>query len=173
MLKTMGIVVVAAWAASAAGVLPGVATTDQIGRHSRQSIVLAVRPAIFDRHVLSIDIPHLAQALAEGEQTARPGVRRCAAEEPDHRHRRLLRARRERPRGCRAAEQRNELTPPHVGHGGFLPPRSEPSATDGPLRSVYGTLNLLQSSRQVLGADLNRSESRGRRPAPQVPQMSR
>jgi hypothetical protein len=26
-------------------------------------------------------------------------------------------------------------------------------------RSVYGTLNLLQSSRQVLGADLNRSES--------------
>ena len=32
------------------------------------------------------------------------------AEEPDHRHRRLLRARRERPR-CRAAEQRDELAP--------------------------------------------------------------
>ena len=35
--------------------------------------------------------------------------RRRAAEEPDHRHRRLLRARRERPRGRRAAEQRDEL----------------------------------------------------------------
>jgi hypothetical protein len=35
---------------------------------------------------------------------------------------------------------------------GFLPPRRR-------RRSVYGTLNLLESSRQVLGADLNRSES--------------
>src|SRR6516225_2859011 len=34
-------------------------------------------------------------------------------EEPDHRHRRLLRARRERPRGRRAAEQRDELAPLH------------------------------------------------------------
>src|SRR5262249_38078074 len=33
-------------------------------------------------------------------------------EKPDHRHRRLLRARRERPRG-RPAEQRDELAPPH------------------------------------------------------------
>src|SRR6516165_7196266 len=32
-------------------------------------------------------------------------------EEPDHRHRRLLRARRERPRGSRAAKQRYELAP--------------------------------------------------------------
>jgi hypothetical protein len=35
---------------------------------------------------------------------------RPAVEEPDHRHRRLLRPRRERPRG-RAAEQRDELAP--------------------------------------------------------------
>ena len=31
------------------------------------------------------------------------------AAKPDHRHRRLLRARRQRPRGRRAAEQRDEL----------------------------------------------------------------
>jgi hypothetical protein len=31
----------------------------------------------------------------------------------DHRHRRLLRARRERPCGSRAAEQRDELASPH------------------------------------------------------------
>src|SRR6516164_8392357 len=39
------------------------------------------------------------------------------AEEPNHRHVRLLRARRERPRRRRAAEQRDELAPFHLrGH---------------------------------------------------------
>jgi hypothetical protein len=33
--------------------------------------------------------------------------------EPNHRHRRLLRARRERPRRSRAAEQRDEAAPFH------------------------------------------------------------
>jgi hypothetical protein len=37
---------------------------------------------------------------------------RRAAEKSHHRHRRLLRARRERPRGC-ATEQRDELPPLH------------------------------------------------------------
>src|SRR5215831_14539393 len=58
----------------------------------------------------------------------------------------LLRPRRERPRR-RAAEQRDELATPHVEHGEFLPDAlSEPST--GP------------RGRQVLGADLNCSESR-------------
>ena len=39
-----------------------------------------------------------------------------AVEEPDHRHRRLLRPRRERPRGRRAAEQRDELAPLSFDH---------------------------------------------------------
>src|SRR5262245_31962284 len=34
-------------------------------------------------------------------------------EQADHRHRRLLRARRKRPRGSRATEQRHELAPHH------------------------------------------------------------
>jgi hypothetical protein len=34
-------------------------------------------------------------------------------EKPDHRHRRLLRARHERPSCRRAAEQRDELAPSH------------------------------------------------------------
>src|SRR5262245_55839472 len=33
----------------------------------------------------------------------------------------LLRARRERPRSSRAAEQRDEIASSHVGHGGVLP----------------------------------------------------
>jgi hypothetical protein len=40
-----------------------------------------------------------------------PRFGRCAMEEPDHRHRRLLRARRERPRHRRSAEPRDELAP--------------------------------------------------------------
>jgi hypothetical protein len=39
---------------------------------------------------------------------------------------------------------------PHAGHRPFSASRRS--------RLVYGTLNLLQSSRQVLGADLNCSE---------------
>jgi hypothetical protein len=34
-------------------------------------------------------------------------------QESDHRHRRLLRPRRERPRSCRAAEKRDEFASPH------------------------------------------------------------
>src|SRR5262249_12981814 len=40
---------------------------------------------------------------------------------PDYGHAILLRACRERPRD-RAAEERDELAPPHVGHRAFLPP---------------------------------------------------
>src|SRR5262249_46141645 len=49
-------------------------------------------------------------------------ARRPAAEKPNHRHPRLLPASRERPRGCRAAEQRDEpashhAAPPQVWTG--------------------------------------------------------
>ena len=40
-------------------------------------------------------------------------VRRTAAEEPNHRHRLLLRARRQRP-SRRATQKRDELAAPHV-----------------------------------------------------------
>src|SRR5262249_51917605 len=75
-----------------------------------QSIVSAVRPAIFDRQVVTLDIASLAQALEERAHTVT--VTRTAAYKPHHRHRRLLRARRERPSG-RAAEQRDELAALH------------------------------------------------------------
>ena len=74
---------------------------NQIGRQRRQSIQLILGPAVFDRHVLALDIAGVLQALAKSAQTVRERVRRCGVEEPDHRHRRLLRARRERPRAPR------------------------------------------------------------------------
>jgi hypothetical protein len=46
-----------------------------------------------------------------------PRFGRCAMEESDHRRRRLLCARRERPCRCRAAEERNKLASPDCGHG--------------------------------------------------------
>jgi hypothetical protein len=70
--------------------------------------------AVFDRNVLPLDEACFLQALAErGCKLRRNGGRR-AAQKSNHRHRRLLRPRRDRPRDRRAAEQRDELPPPDV-----------------------------------------------------------
>ena len=83
---------------------------NQFGRQRRQPIELSLGPAVFDRHVLALDIAALLQGLAKYAQIVRVRrVRRCGAEEPNHRHRRLLPARRQRPCGRCAAEQRDEL----------------------------------------------------------------
>ena len=69
MVKTVGTVVVTALAASAAGVLVaashGHRTMNQFRRQRRQSLVLAMRPAVLDRDVLPLDIAGFAQALAK------------------------------------------------------------------------------------------------------------
>src|SRR5262245_13303857 len=61
-------------------------------------------------------------------QTVRIRFNKRGIKKSDRRHRGLLRARRERPRS-RAAEQRNELTPPHVGHGASSPPATRGSVS--------------------------------------------
>ena len=104
--------------------------TNQIGRQCRQAIVLALGPGIFDRYVLALDIAGFTQALPERAQACSEQFRRFALKEPDHRHRRLLRPRRERPRNRRAAKKRDELPPPHVRLPG--PPVE---AQHSPLRS--------------------------------------
>ena len=113
--KTMGIVVVAALAASAVA-KPAAAAITATCRRTRSAASSGRRshllgPAVFERHVLALDIAGLFQALAKGAQALGDRLRRSGLEEADHRHRRLLRARRERPRGRRAAEQRDELAP--------------------------------------------------------------
>jgi hypothetical protein len=65
--------------------------------------------AVLDRDVLAVHEACFLQALAEYTQTVRRRVRRSGVEEPDHRHRRLLRARRERPGRHCTAEKRDEL----------------------------------------------------------------
>src|SRR4029453_5886458 len=77
------------------------------------SIELIFGPAVLDRHVLTLDITGVLEALAKRAQTARVNVRRSGVKEADHRHHRLRRPPWGRPRGRRAAEQRDELSPLH------------------------------------------------------------
>src|SRR6516162_138607 len=86
---------------------------NRIFHKSREFIAIIFRKAIFGRDILALDIAGFLQTLAEcGHEVRRVGKRRTP-EKRDHRHRRLLRARRERPRDCHTAEKRYELTPPH------------------------------------------------------------
>jgi hypothetical protein len=92
----------------------GYAAADQIGRERRQPINLIFRPAVFDRHVLALDIAGFLQALEKRNGDVLVVIiSRLGAEEPDYRHRWLLRPRRQRPRR-RASEPSNELSPPHL-----------------------------------------------------------
>src|SRR5215831_13482511 len=74
---------------------------------------MIIRPAVFDRYILALDIAGFGQALTEGgsHRRVRPGRR--TVEKSNHRHRRLLSTCRERPR-CRAAKKGDELASFHV-----------------------------------------------------------
>src|SRR5262249_24764274 len=78
-----------------------------------QSVILTVGPTEGDVNVLAFDIARVPQSQPKCHLVPSRFARRPAAEEPDHRQRRLLRARRERPSGYTAAEQRYELAPSH------------------------------------------------------------
>src|SRR5262245_1771167 len=86
-------------------------SANQVGCQLWQPIHLIFGPAVFDRHVLALNIADILQALTKSAQTLGESVRRCVIEEPNYRHRRLLRARRERPCRSRAAKQRDDLAP--------------------------------------------------------------
>src|SRR5262249_48576836 len=86
---------------------------NQIGRQRRQPVILVFRPAVLGCHVLTLDIADLLQALAKCAQTFGVVIERSRAEKPNHRYRRLLRARRYWPRHRRAADQRDELASRH------------------------------------------------------------
>src|SRR5262249_36529123 len=62
------------------------------------------------RNVLTQNVAGFSKALLEGGQAAR---RIDNVKKPDHRHRRLLRARRQRPCSRRAAEQRDKRAAVH------------------------------------------------------------
>src|SRR5207302_8178194 len=76
---------------------------------------MALRPAVFDRHILSFDVAGFAQSLEErGNKRCRRRAGRPGVEDADHRHRLLLRARSERPCRHRAGEKNYEIASPYA-----------------------------------------------------------
>src|SRR5262247_1168854 len=114
--KTIGMTVVACLAGSTAP--PVVTMTSTLSRTNSAAISgkrslcpSAQRYSIADP---PLDPPKLAQSLHEGGNPLAEGRRRAHAKETDSRQlARLLRVRRERPRGRRAADERDELASFH------------------------------------------------------------
>ena len=71
--------------------------------------MLIVRPTIFNRYILALNISRLLQALAECQQLLRIWTWERYMQESDYRHCRLLRANRKRNHS--AAEHSNEIAP--------------------------------------------------------------
>jgi hypothetical protein len=72
-------------------------TVNEIGCQRRQSLIAIPCPAVFDRNVPSLGITCFRQASSQRRHEVGRSIGRRAPEKPDHRHRRLLPARRERP----------------------------------------------------------------------------
>ena len=70
---------------------------NQIGAQRRQAIAVSLRPAILDRHIAPFGEAAFAKTVAEFSDKLDRFTARRVVEEADHRHRRLLRTRRERP----------------------------------------------------------------------------
>src|SRR5262249_38414506 len=76
----------------------------EISGQQGETVVLSLSIAILDCYVLVFDIARFGQGPEKCREIRRHWSWRSGMKKPDHRHWRLLRAHRERPRGCRAAE---------------------------------------------------------------------
>jgi hypothetical protein len=96
------------------------------------------RPAKFDRDVSALRIAGFAETLAEGCDSAGECGRGLGAEISDHRHRRLLRSRAQRPKiRCRGGTgQSDELAASPVEHGASFPPAAGAPDPTGNYTSV-------------------------------------
>src|SRR5437763_8296894 len=91
----------------------GYATADEVSHERRQAIASTVQPVVFNHYVLALDVPGFVEGFAERSRIAPRVLGRPNVNKADDRHRRVLRARCERPSGSRAAEQRDELPSRH------------------------------------------------------------
>jgi hypothetical protein len=80
----------------------------QIGRQPRKSIVVPLRPMVFDRDVVALDMARFANASPKCGAEAQALRGRASIHETDHRHRRRLGAGDRRPCCRGAAGQRHE-----------------------------------------------------------------
>src|SRR5262249_35949654 len=121
----------------------------QISRKGRQSIVLVFCKTVFDRRVAGLDISGFTQAASERGGEVGRIISAERVQEPNRRHGRLLRARRERPRRRRAAEQRYERAALHrCSHS--ITSSARASRLSGTVRpSAFAVLRLMTSSNLV------------------------
>src|SRR6516164_1435395 len=85
--------------------------THEIAREHREPVVVTLSGAVLDRDVAALDETGLIQTLADDRDERGVGRRRTDAEQADYRGALLLRARRERPCGRRAAECSQQFPP--------------------------------------------------------------
>src|SRR5262249_25697467 len=131
----------------------------QFARQRREPIEPPLRRAVFDDDVLTLDVAVLVQSLPQSIDAQPPLGRfeRAGEEEADPQHlARLLRARRERPRGSRPAERGKEGATPHHS----ITSSARESSVGGTARpSACAVLRLITNSNAV-GSSTGRSAGR-------------
>src|SRR5262249_49809683 len=128
----------------------------QFTGHGRQPIVLALSKPILDPQVVPLDIACLRQAESDCRSVGGSCCLQERAKKSDHRLGRLLRPHREWPRGCCAAEQRDELAALYL-RGHSMTSSARASTVVGISRpSAFAVLRLSTSS-YFVGACTGRS----------------
>jgi len=84
----------------------------ELRRDLGEALSASFPPPILDRDIATLGLAEFAQSLHKSGRPLILSRRRGRPKEPDHRHRRLLCTRRERPCGS-AAEQGDKLAPSH------------------------------------------------------------
>src|SRR2546421_632157 len=108
-------------------------------------MVLILRPTILDHNIAALYIANLFKALSECGRHGCIAISGSAVQKTDHRHGRLLRARRDRPRGRRAAKQLDERAPFHS-----ITSSARASSVGGMSRpSAFAVLRLMMNSNLI------------------------
>src|SRR5262245_1151580 len=101
---------------------------------------------------MAVDEPGFLQAVTECRYPISCFGRGCGIKETDHRYRRSLRTRRERPRS-RAAEQRDEVASPHHS----ITSSALASSVGGTLRPSIRAVSALMTRSNLLDCTTGRS----------------
>src|SRR5262249_39020899 len=113
---------------------------------------LIIRPAILDCDVLAFYESSRIEALAKRVDKVRRAGSCCGSQKSDHRYGGLLRARRERPRRRRTAEQRDERAPLHS-----ITSSARPSSGSGTVRPSASAVFALMTNSNLVGCTTGRS----------------
>src|SRR5262249_20282699 len=129
----------------------------KLSRNLGVAVAAVLRPARLDRDRATLDPTEFAQSMRKSGGPQSVGRRRGRPQEPDGRQLpRLLRARRERPRGRRSAEQRYELAPFHLcGHS--ITSSARASSVGGTSRPRALVVIRLMTRSNLVGCSTGRS----------------